>query len=391
MIKLGVIGFGRRAGGLINGTFRKTVPDMRITGIIDPDEKGVRSRLLEEDREHVVFYGSVDDLIRKGKVDAVMVGSLCNTHAAYALQLACYDIPLFLEKPVATTMKQAMALEKAFRKSKCHVMVSFPLRVSPLCRMVRQMIKNGAVGRPEHILAFNYVNYGHGYFDHPSWNYAITGGLFLQKATHDFDAMMYVMDSPIVRVAAMQSCGRIFGGNKPSGLRCSTCSGTETCPESPRNRARNQSSGRLTDHICLFSRDHGSSENGMDEDSSSALVEFASGAQGVYTQVFFSRRDASARGAIISGYNGTVNFDWYKNEIHRVRHHEPFSDTIKADAGLGHFGGDQNLADGFLDLVKGKKITFPTIWEGLRSVYACLAAKESAKQQKFVFVRQAKR
>ena len=388
MIKIGVIGFGRRASGLINGPLRKAIPDMRITGVIDPDEKGAGSRLAEEDRAHVIFYRNVDDLIRKGKADAVVVGSLCNTHAAYALQLARYDIPLFLEKPVATTMKQAMVLEKAFRKSKCRVMVSFPLRVSPLCGLARQMIKNGAVGRPEHILAFNYVNYGVGYFDHPSWNYAITGGLFLQKATHDFDAMMYVMDSPIVRVAAMQSCGRVFGGTKPAGLRCSTCSETETCPESPRNRTRNQSGGRLTDHICPFSRDHGSPEKGMDEDSSSALVEFASGAQGVYTQVFFSRRDAASRGAIISGYNGTVNFDWYKNEIHRVRHHEPFSDTIKADGGLSHFGGDQSLADGFLNLMNGKKTTYPNIWDGLRSVYACLAAKESVRQQKFIHVRQ---
>ena len=71
----------------------------------------------------------------------------------------------------------------------------------------------------------------------------------------------------------------------------------------------------------------------MNEDSSSALLEFASGAHGVYTQVFYARRDAATRGATISGYRGTLSFDWYTNELKRVRHHAPFSDTIKAGGG----------------------------------------------------------
>jgi len=41
MIRLGVIGYGGRINGLINHCFRKVEPDIRIVGIVDPDEKGV--------------------------------------------------------------------------------------------------------------------------------------------------------------------------------------------------------------------------------------------------------------------------------------------------------------------------------------------------------------
>ena len=126
----------------------------------------------------------------------------------------------------------------------------------------------------------------------------------------------------------------------------------------------------------------------MNEDSSSALLEFASGAQGVYTQVFFTRRDAATRGATVSGYEGTVGFDWYTNSLKYVRHHAPFTDTVQAEEGMSHFGGDLELAHDFIDLIQGRGTSRTPIERGIQSVYACLAAQESAETGRFVRVRQ---
>jgi len=285
-------------------------------------------------------------------------------------------------------MEQATALEAAFESSRCEVVVSFPLRVSPLCELARNYLVDGAVGAPNHILGVNYVPYGTCYFDYQYREFEITQGLFLQKATHDFDYMSYLMNSTIVRVAAMASWGRVFGGDKPAGLLCSQCDETRTCLESPYNRKRNLSGGRDDDHPCLFGEDIGTPQTGMNEDCSSALLEFASGAVGVYTQVFYSRRDAGTRGATVSGYHGTVGFDWYTNQLTRVRHHQPFSETVKGGEGLGHFGGDHELAYNFLDIIHGRARSKTPITTGVQSVYTCLAAKESAEQGRYVDVRQ---
>ena len=86
--------------------------------------------------------------------------------------------------------------------------------------------------------------------------------------------------------------------------------------------------------------------------------------------------------------HGTLSFDWYKNEMKYVRHHEPFTDTIKAGEGLSHFGGDAELASDFIGIIRGTARSRATVAMGIQSVYACLAAKESARTGKFVRVRQ---
>ena len=119
------------------------------------------------------------------------------------------------------------------------------------------------------------------------------------------------------------------------------------------------------------------------------VVEFANGAHGTYSQVFYTRRDAGTRGATISGYLGTLRFDWYTNELSRVRHHRPFSDTIKAGGGASHFGGDTELARDFVSLIRTGKPSRTPIWTGIQSAYACLAARKSAETGRFVTIRQA--
>lgn len=388
MVRLGVVGLGARVSGMINGVMRSVEPSVKVVAVVDPDRAGARSRLHVDDRADAGFYESPDEMVRSEHLDGLVIGTRCHLHTPYAIQAAAYDIPLFLEKPVAITMEQATSLEWAFEHSRCPVVVSFPLRVSGLCVLAKAYLTDGAVGTPEHILATNYVPYGTVYFDGGYRNFEITQGLFIQKATHDFDYMMYLMDSPITRVVAMASWGRIFGGKQPAGLICSQCDERITCLESPENRRYNESGGELADHPCVFGEDIGRPEAGMNEDSSSALVEFASGAQGVYTQVFYTRRDAATRGATISGYHGTLRFDWYTNELIRVRHHQPFSDRITACGTASHFGGDLELARDFIGMIRGTRLSRTTIWMGIQSIYACLAAKESAETGQFVTVRQ---
>jgi predicted dehydrogenase len=360
-----------------------------VTAILDPDEAGVRSRLDEIDKQTVKFYPNIDGVIKSG-VDALFIGCRCNLHTPYAIEALGFKVPLFLEKPVAISMEQAIALEHAFERSQCKVVVSFPLRVSPLTGIIRQYIEEQRIGTPEHICATNYVPYGTVYWDSAGYkDFSITQGLFLQKATHDFDYMSFLMGSNIVRIAAMWNRGRIFGGKRPAGLVCSKCPDSAECLESPQNRARNKNYVWLDqDHQCVFNVDCGTPREGMNEDCSSALIEYSSGAHGVYTQVFFSRRDAARRGAIISGYHGTLSFDWYKNEAHYVRHHRQFSDTICVDSKSSHFGGDDELARNFIAVIKGEEQSQSTLWQGIQSVYTCLAAKESADKGTFVKVRQ---
>jgi predicted dehydrogenase len=390
MLRIGVVGYGLRMSTLIAKVLHPLNGNVRIVGIVDPDEQGVRNRLEKCDSD-VVFYASLEDMIKKARLDGLMIGTRCNLHTPQAIVAARYDIPLFLEKPVAISMEQANALEEAFHRSSCKVVVSFPLRCSPLLRHACDLIKDGAIGTAEHIHAVNYVPYGTVYWELGYRDYSVTQGLFLQKATHDFDYISMLMGARIVRVAAMANYGRVFGGNRPAGLTCDKCDESRECLESPENRRHNGSSSEewaLRPHACVFGQDCGNKDKGINEDCSSVLLEFESGTHGVYSQVFFSRRDAASRGSVVSGYKGTVSFDWYTNKLKRVWHHKPFTDVTTVGNIDSHFGGDIELMRNFLDVLQGNAQSVAPVATGIQSVYACLAAKESALQGCFVKVRE---
>lgn len=359
-MKLGIIGLGRRMGAFLE-CLRKAAPELVVSGIVDQNPENARSGLSEKERESVVIYESLKDLVERGRPDALAIGTRCDSHARFATEAARYDLPLFLEKPVATHMQQAQELESAFQKSRCSVLVSFPLRASILCRRAKYFLDQGVVGDPEHFLAVNYVPYGHRYFETKYREYSVTQGMFLQKATHDFDYLAFLAGSPIVRVAATSSCGRIYRDSKTRGNHPS------------------ESSAYL-DHI-------GTPATGMNEDSSSALLEFANGGRAVYTQVFYARR-TPRRGVAISGYKGLLEFDWYGNQIKMTHHHDPFDDVSTVNGAENHFGGDAKLAENFIAMIREGASSLAPIHAGLESAYACLAAKESAERGVFVDVRQ---
>lgn len=360
MIRLGIIGAGNRICNIVQG-LQAHDPECRVTGVVDPDESGARARLPAADRTDARFFPTVSSLLRRGRPDALLIGTRCNLHAPYAAAVAQTGLPLFLEKPIATSLRQARALEKAWQNARAEVVVSFPLRVSQLCVEAKRRIDAGAIGRAEHFLGINYVPYGHVYFDRWYRDHRITQGLFLQKATHDFDYLAYLAGAPIVRVAAMKACGRVH-----------------------RDQSLEPPGG---DPDAAYYPSIGTPETGMNEDASSALLEFANGAQGVYTQVFYTRNSAAARGATVSGLRGTLRFDWYANDL-RVVPHAPDTqpEVFSPPEGLEHFGGDAKLVANFSDVIRGRAKSATSLRAGLESVYACLAAKRSAETGRFVTV-----
>ena len=88
------------------------------------------------------------------------------------------------------------------------------------------------------------------------------------------------------------------------------------------------------------------------------------------------------------GYHGTVEFDWYTNEVKVFMHHSPRNETITFDsAALSHGGGDRELVYDFLQIVQGKGVSRSPIEAGIISALTCLKARESAETRQFCEVK----
>ncbi|WP_135552576.1 Gfo/Idh/MocA family protein [Paenibacillus cymbidii] len=371
-MRLAVIGYGSRIRNVIE-TIIKQEPACRVVAITD-----VRKDEMERDRaklglsDEVKFYDAAEDMLAEAKPDGVLIGTRCSLHTEMALKVLPTGIPLFLEKPVATTMEDWHRLRQGWLTAKSPVVVSFPLRVTTLVEAIREIVDSGKIGTVEHVQAVNNVPYGGVYYHNWYRDENETGGLFLQKATHDFDYINYVLGLAPVSVCAMTS-KQVFKGDKPAGLRCVDCEENRTCEEStafnPERRERWP--------FCSFATDTGN------EDSGSALVHYESGMHVSYSQNFFARRKAAARGARFLGYKGTIEFDFYTGRIQTFLHHSPRVETIEFTQGENHFGGDEKLADSFIGLMKGESESVSTLRDGLVSALMCLQARESAATNTF--------
>ncbi len=379
MKRIAVIGFGARAEGLLRNINTFSL-DAEITAVCDPDEAGARARLRSAgfDDRRAAFFRDAEDMLSREKPDGVVIATRCDLHAGQTLCAMRFGLPMLLEKPVVIDEAQYAALAAAARDNRAPTLVSFPLRGSYLMRLVKKLVDGGALGKLSHIEAVNNVSYGRVYYK--SWyrDERVTGGLFMQKATHDLDIVNYLMNGVRpVEVCAMES-KRIFTGDRPAGLTCDACDRRDTCPESVRVLKNDYHGEEAYGNGCSFAVDTGN------HDSASVLVRYENGLHAVYTQDFTARRGAAKRGARLIGFDATLEFDWITGDCVVYDHRDKQTARYHIDdSEQYHYGGDKALCENFMEIMDGKP-SLATLRDGLLSARVCLCARRSARERAFV-------
>ncbi|WP_261302934.1 Gfo/Idh/MocA family protein [Paenibacillus andongensis] len=370
-MKLGVIGYGARIQYVISEVMKQD-PSCQIKSIVDIRKDKIREELRQQGLENVQLYETAEQMLASERLDGVLIGTRCSLHTSMALKVLPTGIPLYLEKPVSTTMEDLLRLKTGYKASRSQVVVSFPLRLTLIVQLVKEIIDSGKIGTVEHVQAINNVTYGRVYFQNWYRDENETGGLFLQKATHDFDYINYVLGLQPTSVCAMTS-KQIFKGSKPAGLKCVDCEDNRSCSESAAFRTDLDPSWQS----CCYAQDTGN------EDSGSVLMRYPTGMHASYSQNFFVQGDAGARGARFMGHKGTVEFDFITGKVKVFMHHTPRIETYEFSSNAGHFGGDTELARNFVDVMRGTAASISPLEDGLSSALLCLKAKESAETGSF--------
>lgn len=398
-LSIGVIGYGVRIDMLMD-EFAALPFKVELKAVADKNPARVRELMLKSgskevqhemeidkidglwrkssmNPDEVHFYDDAEEMLEKEELDGVMVGTNCNTHTHFAKMVMEKNIPLFLEKPVAVSREELEILKECDKKPHAPVVVSFPLRVTKLIQEVKRILDSGAIGKVDHIQAFNDVSYGYVYFHDWYRDESVAHGLFLQKATHDVDVLNYLTGETPVEVCAMKS-KQIFKGDMPAKLRCSECEHTEDCMESTYNITHERNDIPRSDYCC-YAVDTGN------EDSGSVMIRYESGMHAVYSQNFFARKGAARRGARLYGYKGTLEYDFVKDEIQVYDHMSSKVTSIKMNGSSnGHGGGDFQLVKNFVNLIRRKEeCSVSPLEAGITSASVCMAAKESSEQKEF--------
>ena len=106
-----------------------------------------RAQTFAEKHSAKAAYDSLDALLQDSRVEAVFVASPNFMHARHTIQAAQAGKHVLSEKPMATTLEDALAMVRACRDRGVKLGVGYHLRTHPGHILARRVIADGALGR----------------------------------------------------------------------------------------------------------------------------------------------------------------------------------------------------------------------------------------------------
>lgn len=189
-LSVGVIGTGGM-GTRHALNVHRAVGNARVSAVYDLDLD--RARQVAGMCGQALVFDDPERLINDSQVDAVMIVSPDDTHAR--LTLACLQAgkPVLSEKPLATTVEDAVRLlEAEVALGQRLVSVGLMRRFDPQHMAVKGAVADGALGRP---LLFKGVH------RNAAAPYGITGEtILINSAGHDFDSARWLMGEEVQEV-----------------------------------------------------------------------------------------------------------------------------------------------------------------------------------------------
>jgi predicted dehydrogenase len=200
-LHIGIVGFGLRAH-LWREAHRPGEGSV-VTGVCDLSERArAEARAALPD---VLVTDSLHELYASG-LDAVLVLTPDDQHAAVAIPALEAGIAVFCEKPLEITIDHADAILGAAHRTGTRLYVGHNMRHMPVISLMRDLIRSGRIGEVKAVWCRHFVgNGGDYYFKDWHADRSRTTGLLLQKGAHDIDVIHWLAGSTSETVAAMGS------------------------------------------------------------------------------------------------------------------------------------------------------------------------------------------
>jgi glucose-fructose oxidoreductase len=121
-------------------------PEIEIVGIAEPDPRLLSQAAARYGFDHSRLFSDLDDMIAKAHPQAVLVYTNTYDHRGVVEICARHGVPVMMEKPLAVSLDDAVAIEKAAHAAKIHVLVNYETSWYRSNHAAYELLREGALG-----------------------------------------------------------------------------------------------------------------------------------------------------------------------------------------------------------------------------------------------------
>lgn len=234
-IRVVIVGAGARGNRVFADLIARQQTGFRTVGVVEPNEprREVFRARYGIDRER--SFATLEEFLEAPRFgDIVFICTPDVTHYAHARAVSEKGYDILLEKPIATTLPDCLALIDVQQTHRNRIFVAHVLRYSPFFCAVKDVVASGRLGEVRNVDLRE--NVGHWHFAHSyvrgSWaREATSGPIILTKSSHDLDILHWVVGKRVESVVSYGGLTYFREEKAPpeAADRCVRCPLQDTC------------------------------------------------------------------------------------------------------------------------------------------------------------------
>jgi glucose-fructose oxidoreductase len=128
------------AGGILSR------PDVELVGVVEPDQALFDRYARKFHLSPSLRFNSIAEMVAHAKPQAALVFTATSEHRRVVEECAGLGLNVMMEKPLAFRYDDALAIEKAARRGKIHVLVDFETSWYASNAEVGRLLNDGSLG-----------------------------------------------------------------------------------------------------------------------------------------------------------------------------------------------------------------------------------------------------
>lgn len=149
-VRYAVVGLGHIAQVAVLPAFAHATANSILAALVSDNRTKLKQLSRRYRVQHTYAYDEYEDCLNSGEIDAVYIALPNSLHAEYSIRAARAGIHVLVEKPMAVTEKQCVAMIRAAHRHRVKLMVAYRLHFEAANLTAIALIKSGKVGQPRY-------------------------------------------------------------------------------------------------------------------------------------------------------------------------------------------------------------------------------------------------